>query len=88
MIDCDKAIDVADGWILSGVHRSPTPHITIVTASLPQDGNYTAYMEAGTQHDTLSSSNSLVLCVSAKERRKQLMAAAESGGVFPVAVVE
>lgn len=53
MIDCDKAIDVADGWVLSGVHRSPTPHITIVTASLPQDGDYTAYMEAGTHYDTL-----------------------------------
>lgn len=52
VIDCDTAIDVADGWILSGLHRSPTPHITIVTASLPQDGDYTAYMEAGT-HMTL-----------------------------------
>lgn len=48
IIDCDAAIDVADGWVLSGVHRSPTPHITIVTASLPLDGDYSAYIEAGT----------------------------------------
>ena len=47
VIDCDAALDVDDGWVLSGVHRSPTPHATIVTASLPLDGDYSAYLEAG-----------------------------------------
>ena len=47
VIDCDVAMDVDDGWVLSGVHRSPTPHATIVTASLPLDGDYSAYIEAG-----------------------------------------
>ena len=47
VIDCDTALDVDDGWVLSGVHCSPTPCVTIVTASVPLDGDYSAYMEAG-----------------------------------------
>ena len=57
VIDCDTAQDVDDGWVLSGVHRSPTPHITIVTASMPLDGDYSAYLEAGTATEQLHMHN-------------------------------
>lgn len=47
MIDCDSSMDVDGGWLLSGVHLTPSPQATIIIASLPLDGDYTSYMEAG-----------------------------------------
>ena len=47
LINCDSALEVDDGWILSGVHCSPTPQVTIVTAALPLNGDYHTYLEAG-----------------------------------------
>ncbi|CAI8012704.1 Beclin 1-associated autophagy-related key regulator, partial [Geodia barretti] len=46
VIDCETAMDVDDGWVLSGVHRSPTPHASIISASLPLNGDYSPYIEA------------------------------------------
>ena len=46
VIDCDTAMDVDDGWVLSGVHSSPTPHASIISASLPLNGDYSPYIEA------------------------------------------
>ena len=40
-------VEVDDDWLLSGTHKVPAPNIRIVTASLPSDGDYSAYIIAG-----------------------------------------
>ena len=47
-IDCDQVLELEEGWVLSGVHSHPTPHISIVGAapSLPANGDHTPYLHA------------------------------------------
>ena len=47
LIDCDSLMEVDGGWMLSGLHRLPAPHMSIVTASVPSDGDYSLYLKAG-----------------------------------------
>ena len=46
-IDCNSIIEVDGDWLLSGARKAPAPNIRIVTASLPSNGDYTAYIIAG-----------------------------------------
>ena len=51
-IDCNNVIEVDGDWLLSGTRKVPAPNIKIVTASLPSDGDYTAYIIAGAPRGT------------------------------------
>ena len=43
-IDCDRVLELEEGWVLGGVHAHPTPHISIVAPSLPADGDHAPYL--------------------------------------------
>ena len=45
-IDCDQLLELEEGWVLGGVHRHPSPHISIVCPSLPVNGDHTPYLLA------------------------------------------
>lgn len=49
-IDCNSIVEVDGDWLLSGARKAPAPNIRIVTASLPSDGDYTAYIIAAKQY--------------------------------------
>ncbi|KAL5463605.1 hypothetical protein EMCRGX_G032519 [Ephydatia muelleri] len=49
-IDCNSIIEVDGDWLLSGARKAPAPNIRIVTASLPSNGDYTAYIIAARQY--------------------------------------
>ena len=46
-IDCDAFLDVDEGWVLSGIHRYSVPSMCIVNASLPSNGDHSAYLKCG-----------------------------------------
>ena len=46
-IDCDASLDVDEGWVLSGIHHYSSPSMRIVSATLPSNGDHTAYLKRG-----------------------------------------
>ena len=53
-IDCDASLDVDEGWVLSGMHRPSFPTMSIVTASLPSNGDYSSFIKSGKHYTIVS----------------------------------
>lgn len=45
-IDCDKVLELDEGWVLGGIHCHPTPYISIVAPSLPANGDQNKYLHS------------------------------------------